>query len=131
MQSRNQPTDPVGSNAPDTATSYERAKPEKEAGQGRLDSDQSTPTDRPDQTDKAVQNKQDPERQINGEDAEDERSGRAEDTADRPDAPDRAGDEVDHSMFEEEPDGWDQAPTDIHDPKFKRHSRKEGRGGTP
>lgn len=37
----------------------------------------------------------------------------------------------DHSMLEEEFDGWDQAPTDIHDPKMKRHSRKEGKGGTP
>lgn len=37
----------------------------------------------------------------------------------------------DHSMLDEEPDGWDQAPTDIHDPKMKRHPRKEGKGGTP
>lgn len=40
-------------------------------------------------------------------------------------------DQPDHSMLDEEPDGWDQAPTDIHDPKMKRHSRKEGKGGTP
>jgi hypothetical protein len=30
-----------------------------------------------------------------------------------------------------EPMGWDQAPTDIHDPEQKRHPRKEGKGGTP
>jgi hypothetical protein len=34
-------------------------------------------------------------------------------------------------MKDEEPDGWDQAPTDIHDPKQKRHPRQEGKGGTP
>lgn len=37
----------------------------------------------------------------------------------------------DHSMFEEEPDGWDMAPTDIHDPRQQRHPRTEGKGGTP
>jgi ankyrin repeat protein len=37
----------------------------------------------------------------------------------------------DHSMFEEEPPGEDDAPTDIHNPRAKRHPRKEGRGGTP
>lgn len=37
----------------------------------------------------------------------------------------------DHSMLDEEPLGEDQAPTDIHDPQQKRHSRKEGKGGLP
>jgi hypothetical protein len=38
---------------------------------------------------------------------------------------------VDHSMHEEEPDGWDMAPTDIHDPKQQRQPRIGGKGGTP
>ena len=37
---------------------------------------------------------------------------------------------VDHSMHDEEPDGWDQAPTDIKNPRDKRHPRTEGKGGT-
>jgi hypothetical protein len=92
--------------APDPATSYERAKPEKEAGMGRLDNNKSVPTDRPDQSEDAVKNKQDPTHQIN------------------------AQDQPDHSMHEEEPTGEDQAPTDIHNPRMKRHPRTEGRGGT-
>lgn len=40
-------------------------------------------------------------------------------------------DQPDHSMLDEEPDGWDLAPADIHDPRMKRHPRKEGKGGTP
>jgi hypothetical protein len=38
---------------------------------------------------------------------------------------------VDHSMKQEEPTGWDQAPTDIHDPQQQRHPRTEGKGGVP
>jgi len=53
--------------APDPATSYERAKPERESGQGRLDNNVATPTNRPDKTKQAVKNKQ-PSRQINADD---------------------------------------------------------------
>jgi hypothetical protein len=59
-------------NAPDTATSYERAKPENEAGMGRLDNnDDATPTHRPDRADNATPNKQIPEHQLNAEDVVD------------------------------------------------------------
>jgi hypothetical protein len=125
--SRNEPSSPAPTTPPDPASSYERAKPEKEAGQGRLDNNIATPTDRPDHTRDAVHNKQSPERQINAHESEDERSSRPMTDA----AADRPAGEVDHSMFEEEPDGWDQAPLDIKDPRHKRHSRTEGRGGTP
>lgn len=54
--------------APDTATTYERAKPEKEAGMGRLDNNRGTPTDSRDQIEQAVKNKQNPENQVNAED---------------------------------------------------------------
>lgn len=37
----------------------------------------------------------------------------------------------DHSMKEEVPLGWDQAPTDIHDPRAQRQPHTEGKGGTP
>ena len=33
------------------------------------------------------------------------------------------------SMHTEEPDGWDQAPQDIHNPRQKRHPRPDGKGG--
>ena len=62
--------------APDPATAYERAKPHKEAGQGRLDNnDDATPTNSPDRTEDAVKHKQ-PLRQINAEDSGDGRSAR-------------------------------------------------------
>jgi hypothetical protein len=96
--------------APDPASSYERAKPEMEAGQGRMENNKGVPDARPDRGQDAVTNRQDPTRQIN-----------AQDTPKQPD----------HSMHEEEPDGWDMAPTDIHDKRQQRHPRTEGRGGTP
>ena len=110
--------------APDPSNSYERAHPENEAGMGRLDNDVATPRQSPDRQDAAVQNKQKPEGQINAEDVENERAGR--DLANGGAAPDQP----DHSMKDEEPLGWDQAPTDIHDPERQRHPRTEGKGGT-
>ncbi len=37
----------------------------------------------------------------------------------------------DHSMREEEPLGWDQAPTEGDQPTPHRHPRRMGKGGTP
>ena len=42
--------------APDPARSYERARPEEEAGMGRLDNNKAVPIDRPDRSDQAVPN---------------------------------------------------------------------------
>jgi hypothetical protein len=62
--------------APDPASSYERAKPHKEAGQGRLDNNEdATPTQSPDCAEQAVKQKQGL-RQINAEDFGDDRSAR-------------------------------------------------------
>jgi hypothetical protein len=104
--------------APDPSHSYERSHPGREAGMGRLDSDKAVPSDAPDQHRDAAANPQDPSRHVSAQDAVNQRGGPA------PVQPD-------HSMLDEEPDGWDQAPTDIHDPQQKRHPRKEGKGGTP
>ena len=93
--------------APDPAHSYERANPDREAGQGRLDNNTSTPTDDPDRLSQAVTHKQDPTRQINGHD------------------------DVGRSMKDEEPLGEDQVPTDVHDKRQQRHPRREGRAGRP
>lgn len=101
--------------APDPSDNYERSHPEHEAGMGRLDNNKATPQNQPDGEQQAVHNKQEPDRQIN-----------AEELSQRP-APQQA----DHSMHEEEPTGWDQAPTDIKDQERKRHPRTEGKGGTP
>ena len=101
--------------APDPANSYERAKPERESGQGRLDNNVSTPTNRPDKGKQAVKNKQ-PPRQVNAQDVDNARAG-------------KAANQPDHSMHDEEPLGWDQAPTESTDPRSKRHPRKEGKGG--
>jgi hypothetical protein len=105
---------------PDPARSYERAKPEFESGAGRLSAPRATPTNRPDVLEQTVENAH-PPRQINT-DSVPARWQRPE--AAPPEQPD-------HSMYDEEPDGWDLAPNDIHNPREKRHPRKEGRGGTP
>ena len=104
--------------APDPSDSYERSHPGREAGMGRLDNNKAVPTEAPDQQQDAVRNKQDPTRQINAQDAVNPHGGPA------PEQPD-------HSMKDEEPLGWDQAPTDIHNPREQRHPRREGKGGTP
>jgi hypothetical protein len=97
--------------APDPADSYERSRPSQQAGMGRMDNNKAVPEDAPDRGQQASTNRQNPERQVNAQDA--------------------ATSQPDHSMHDEEPDGWDQAPTDIKDPRMKRHPRTEGRGGTP
>jgi len=107
--------------APDPSTSYERSHPGQEAGMGRLDNDEATPTDTPDRQDQTVTHRQAGGRQINAHDAVNQRGGP---TAAAPEQPD-------HSMKEEEPLGWDQAPTESTDPRNQRHPRREGKGGTP
>ena len=114
MAEENRPASP--SQAPDPADSYERAHPEHESATGQLGKERTTPSQRPDRQEDAAKNQQDPTRQVNAEDVEDQRA---------------AAKQPDHSMHDEEPNGWDQAPSDIHDPKQKRHPRTEGRGGTP
>jgi len=75
MAEQNRPAS--NAQAPDPATTYERAKPEKEAGMGRLDNNKGTPTHSPDAMDKACGNKQNPENQLNGEDVVDSRAQRS------------------------------------------------------
>jgi hypothetical protein len=130
--SQNRPASP--GQAPDPATNYERARPEKEAGMGRLDSPigRSTPIDRPDDEEQALDNTQPGDRQIN---AHDDPGGSGASVGGQPlnqvDLSGRAPKQPDHSMHDEEPLGWDQVPTDIHDPEQQRHPRTGGRGGTP
>ena len=118
MPSENRPAS--NQDAPDPARSYERAKPEKEAGAGGTDSTHAVPSQQPDRQQQAVINRQDGTRQINADDTDQRKQS-------KPDQPDQP----DHSMMDEEPLGWDQAPKDIKDPRAKRHPRTEGKGGTP
>ena len=104
--------------APDPSDNYERSHPEHEAGMGRMTNNKAVPTDSPDRQQDAVGNKQDGSRQLNAHDAVNQHRG-------------AATEQPDHSMKDEEPLGWDQAPTDIHDPTKQRHPRTEGKGGTP
>lgn len=60
--------------APDPATCYERAKPEMEAGMGRLDNNKGTPETSPDHIDHAFPNRQISEHQLNGEEVIDHRA---------------------------------------------------------
>jgi hypothetical protein len=111
--------------APDPSNAYERSHPDREAGMGRLDNNtNATPEDRPDCIDNAVTNRQPGDRQLNGGEPINQR-GLPTDEAPP------AHRQPDHSMHDEEPDGWDQAPTDIRDPRQKRHPRTGGKGGTP
>jgi hypothetical protein len=108
--------------APDPARSYERAKPEKESGMGRLDNNKAIPARAPDHVEDAVKNKQGL-RQLNAHDVVDDRRGRSLETP--------APVQLDHTMNEEEPMGWDQAPEDIHNPRDQRQPKADGLGGTP
>jgi hypothetical protein len=127
---QNRPASPQA--APDPATNYERSKPEKEAGMGRLDSPigRSIPHDDPDQMDRAVSNVQPGNRQINAHDDPGGTGGGGQ-PLNQIDLSKPAPRQPDHSMHDEEPLGWDQAPTDIDDPAQKRHPRTGGQGGTP
>src|SRR3954467_2124703 len=110
--------------APDPSRSYERAKPEAESGMGRLDNNQSTPTNQPDRQQQAVKNSQ-PPRQINAHEVTDGNRTHS------PNSPPPPRHEPDQSVNEEEPLGEDLMPTDIHDKRDKRHPLTEGKGGTP
>ena len=110
--------------APDPSNNYERSHPEREAGMGRLENNKATPENHSDAQEGAVSNRQVPGRQINADESAANRG--AERAMGNP-----APEQPDHSMHDEEPTGWDQAPTDIRDPEQKRHPRTEGRGGTP
>jgi hypothetical protein len=59
--------------APDPATVYERAKPENEAGMGRLDKDKTPPVEQRDRLHQAGQNRR-PSRQINADDDQNQRN---------------------------------------------------------
>jgi hypothetical protein len=107
-QEQNRPASPA--QAPDPSFNYERSHPERESA-GKLDDKaigKATPAARSDQIAAPVANAQDPSRSLTAQDA--------------------VPPQPDHSMKDEEPLGWDQAPTGAGD---QRHPRTGGQGGTP
>ena len=75
MTEKNPPLRPVSpAQAPDTARVYERAKPEKESGMGRLDNNKFVPAACDDKMEDAVGHKQ-ANRQINADDVVNGRAG--------------------------------------------------------
>lgn len=113
--------------APDPASSYERARPEKEAGMGRLDNNVATPADAPDQSEQAVENKQ-PLRQLNAEDVVSGRARRPADGAAVTLAPGQAPARSIHAN--EQPAGSDQAPSETRNPRDKWRPKNKGKGGS-
>ena len=130
MASKNQPASPE--QAPDPSNSYERSHPQRESGMGRLDNNVATPANQPTSGDHAVKNRQ-PSRQLNAHEVDHERASPDDhgETGTGPVPGQRQPEEVKHSMHEDEPTGWDQAPTGSTDPSHKRHPRTGGKGGTP
>jgi hypothetical protein len=128
--SQNRPASPK--HAPDPASSYGRENPKKEAGMGSLDSPigQSIPADHHGDIEPTVNNAHPGDRQLNAHDDPGGTGGAGqplnEINLSRP-----APNQPDHSMHDEEPMGWDQAPTDIKNPRDQRHPRTGGQGGTP
>src|SRR4029450_8124011 len=83
---------------PDPARSYERAKPEDESGMGRLDNNTGTPSSDPDRMHHAVPNAKQPGQAAEPGSSTPHSGAHSQDTAPR---------QPEHSMLEEEPDGWD------------------------
>ena len=111
--------------APDPSFNYERSHPERESPAGTLDHGtigQATPAPSSDKIAGTVTNAQDPERSLTAQDA-----GATQPAAHGLAAPVQP----DHSMADEEPLGWDQAPQGSDTAGGKRHPRTGGQGGTP
>jgi hypothetical protein len=113
--------------APDTARSYERAKPEKEAGMGRLDNNSgATPAKSPDQMEDAVTHKQ-ALRQINSDDVVNQRAQNPADGATVNASEQNPGDQ---SVSEQEAMGGNQALPDIKNSRNQPQPKSGGKHGT-
>ena len=115
---QSQPVDP--SQVQDPSMNYERAMPGRESPSGSLDQKYPRPHAHPDTAG--------PE-STSGRHTNAPNSDSLELSTSK--GPETNPGEVSHSMNQEEPAGWDLAPTDIKDPTQKRHPRPDGKGGTP
>ena len=115
--------------APDPSFNYERSHPERESGAGRMDNNtHATPAAKPDSIAGSVANAQDPTRSLTAQDASPPRPTDSwASTAGVTTLPQQP----DHSMKDEEPLGWDQAPAGSARARDQRHPRTGGLGGTP
>ena len=127
-ESQNRPASPEV--APDPSNNYERDHPERESATGQLNSPigGATPAKTPDKIAGAVTNANDPKKSFTAQDEipPQPAAGQKPIAHGMP-----APVQPDHSMKDEEPLGWDQAPTDQHKPTEQRHPRTGGEGGTP
>lgn len=107
-------------NAPDTATTYERAKPAQQSPAGGLTQPKPPTPQQPDASGPEGTKRDDKSK-----------TAAAAATSDDPARakPLVSESEIAGSMNTEEPAGWDLAPQDIKDPQMKRHPRTEGKGG--
>jgi hypothetical protein len=114
--------------APDPSFNYERSRPEREAGAGRMDNNsKATPAATPDKIAGPVANAQDPGRSLTAQDVASPQPTDGRRAAGQTSMPQQP----DHSMKDEEPLGWDQTPTGGGVPGQQRHPRTGGQGGTP
>ena len=114
LGSQNRP-ESAGS-APDPSHNYERAHPQRESAHGKLDQPAAPPHEHPDHA-----GPESTSRHTNRPNSDSMGNSEHNPLA-RPGQPD-------HSMKEEEPMGWDQAPTDIANPRMQRLPRTDGKGG--
>ena len=116
--------------APKTASSYERAQPSLNSPTQGVQVPQTRTPEMPDASGPEGTKPQDKSKRSGDEAPGEADSDADSDTASSPASrPLTDPDSIDHSMLDEEPDGWDLAPNDIHDPERKRHPRTEGKGG--
>jgi hypothetical protein len=122
------------SQAQDPSYNYERSHPDRESPQGSLAKPTPAPAKAEDHVDQAVGNRQPGDLQLNGDDSGDgltHAQERGKQLTDLPVPGSVARDQPDHSMNDEEPEGWDLAPTEATPPEQSRHPRTGGKGGTP
>lgn len=105
--------------APDPSANYERSHPDRESPSGSTQQTYPRPHDHPDragpESTSRITNRPNADSMENSTEVQ----------------PTTNPGEVQHSMKQEEPQGWDQAPTDVQNPRMQRQPRTEGKGGVP
>lgn len=120
--------------APDPSNNYERSHPGRESGQGRMDPPETDPPRKSDRQTDAVHNTSDNTKPINSDPSahgQTHSAERGKQVSDLPVPDSIAPEQPNHSMKDEEPTGWDQAPQGRMPTEHQRHPRTGGKGGTP
>lgn len=102
---------------PDTSETYERGHPDKTPGLGKMDTpDHDEHADHPDSVQGSVRN-----------DLSEQPAPKTDPDNPKP----LPGLDPEHTMKNETPLGWDQAPREADTKNEHRHPRQIGKGGTP